>query len=141
MKKIKGRFEGDFKLKLHLAPPLFSRRDVHTGEPVKTSYGPWILSVMNLLARFKFLRGTAFDPFGKTVERKMERRLIQEYEQTIEELLPGLSKKNHTLAVEIAKIPEQIRGYDLVKQKHAAVFIGIIKGCRDILAAGIHVAG
>ena len=118
MKKIKGRFEGEFKLKLHLAPPLFSRRDVHTGEPVKTSYGPWILSVMNLLARFKFLRGTAFDPFGKTVERKMERRLIQEYEQTIEELLPGLSKKNHTLAVEIAKIPEQIRGYDLVKQKH-----------------------
>ena len=118
MKKIKGRFEGEFKLKLHLAPPLFSRRDVHTGEPVKTSYGPWILSAMNLLARFKFLRGTAFDPFGKTVERKMERRLIQEYEQTIEELLPGLSKKNHTLAVEIAKIPEQIRGYDLVKQKH-----------------------
>jgi indolepyruvate ferredoxin oxidoreductase len=73
---------------------------------------------MNLLARFKFLRGTAFDPFGKTAERKMERRLIEEYEQTIEELLRGLSKKNHALAVEIARIPEQIRGYDLVKQKH-----------------------
>jgi len=76
------------------------------------------LSAMNLLAHFKFLRGTAFDPFGKTAERKMERRLIEEYEQTIEELLPGLSKKNHALAVEIARIPEQIRGYDLVKQKH-----------------------
>ena len=118
MKKIKGRFEGDYKLKLHLAPPLFSKRNPHTGEPIKTAYGPWILSAMNLLARFKFLRGTAFDPFGKTAERKMERRLIEEYEQTIEELLPGLSKKNHALAVEIARIPEQIRGYDLVKQKH-----------------------
>ena len=118
MHKIKGRFEGDYKLKLHLAPPLFSRRDVHSGEPVKTAYGAWILSAMNLLARFKFLRGTAFDPFGKTAERKMERRLIEEYEQIIEELLRGLSKKNHALAVEIARIPEQIRGYDLVKQKH-----------------------
>ena len=118
MQKIKGRFEGDYKLKLHLAPPLFSRRDAHSGEPVKTAYGAWILSAMNLLARFKFLRGTAFDPFGKTAERKMDRRLIEEYEQIIEELLRGLSKKNHALAVEIARIPEQIRGYDLVKQKH-----------------------
>ncbi|HCV45394.1 MAG TPA: indolepyruvate ferredoxin oxidoreductase family protein, partial [Deltaproteobacteria bacterium] len=109
MQKIKGRFEGDYKLKLHLAPPLFSSRDAHSGEPVKTAYGAWILSAMNLLARFKFLRGTAFDPFGKTAERKMERRLIEEYEQTIEELLRGLSKKNHALAVEIARIPEQIR--------------------------------
>ena len=118
MHKIKGRFEGDYKLKLHLAPPLFSRRDAHSGEPVKTAYGAWILSAMNLLARFKFLRGTAFDPFGKTAERKMERRLIEEYEQTIEELLRGISKKNHALAVEIARIPEQIRGYDQVKQKN-----------------------
>ena len=118
MQKIKGRFEGDYKLKLHLAPPLFSSRDAHSGEPVKTAYGAWILSAMNLLARFKFLRGTAFDPFGKTAERKMERRLIEEYEQTIEELLRGISKKNHALAVEIARIPEQIRGYDQVKQKN-----------------------
>ncbi|MDP7175365.1 MAG: indolepyruvate ferredoxin oxidoreductase family protein [SAR324 cluster bacterium] len=118
MQKIKGRFEGDYKLKLHLAPPLFSSRDAHSGEPVKTAYGAWILSAMNLLARFKFLRGTAFDPFGKTAERKMERRLIEEYEKTIEELLRGLSKKNHALAVEIARIPEQFRGYDLIKQKH-----------------------
>ena len=118
MKKIRGRFEGDFKLKLHLAPPIFSKRDPHTGEPIKTAYGSWMLTAMKFLSRFKFLRGTAFDPFGKTVERKMERRLILEYEQTIEELLRGFSKKNHVLAVEIAKIPEHIRGYDLVKQRH-----------------------
>ena len=118
MQKIKDRFEGDFKLKVHLAPPLFSRRDIHNREPIKIAYGSWFLSVMNLLARFKFLRGTIFDPFGKTLERKMERRLIKQYEQTIEELLAGLSKKNHPLAVEIARIPEEIRGYDLVKQKN-----------------------
>ena len=77
-----------------------------------------ILSAMNLLARLKFMRRTFLDPFGKTVERKMEHRMIREYEETIEELLPALSKKNHALAVEIARIPEQIRGYNLVKLKY-----------------------
>jgi len=73
---------------------------------------------MKILAKFKFLRGTLFDPFGKTKERKMERQLIQEYEQTIEELLRGLSDKNHSIATEIAKLPEYIRGFDLVKHRH-----------------------
>ncbi len=118
IKKIKGRFEGDFQLKLHLAPPLFSRRDPHTGEPVKTTYGAWMFSAMKLLTKFKFLRGTAFDPFGKTKERNLERQLIQQYEQTVEELLRGLTEKNHAVAVQIANIPEHIRGFDLVKQRH-----------------------
>ena len=118
MKKIRGRFEGDFRLKLHLAPPLFSHRDSHTGEPIKSAFSSWIFPVLKMLSRFKFLRGTAFDLFGKTKERRMERQLIQEYEQTIKELLLGLTKKNHNIALEIAKIPEQIRGYDMVKQRH-----------------------
>ena len=115
LKKINNRFDGDFKLKFHLAPPLFSRRDKITGEPKKTDYGMWVLTAMNLLSKFKFLRGTLFDPFGRTPERKMERRLIIDYEKTLEKLLRNFSKTNHNLAVEIAKIPEQIRGYDLVK--------------------------
>ena len=118
LKKIRGRFEGDFRLKLHLAPPLFSHRDSHTGEPIKSAFGSWIFPVLKMLSRFKFLRGTAFDLFGKTKERRMERQLIQEYEQTIKELLRGLTKKNQNIALEIAKIPEQIRGYDMVKQRH-----------------------
>ena len=118
MKKIRGRFEGNFRLKLHLAPPLFSHRDSHTGEPIKSAFSSWIFPVLKMLSRFKFLRGTAFDLFGKTKERRMERQLIQEYEQTIKELLLGLTKKNHNIALEIAKIPEQIRGYDMVKQRH-----------------------
>jgi len=117
-KKINDRFEGNFKLKLHLAPPIFSKRDPHTGEPIKSSFGPWMFSSMKILARFKFLRGTLFDPFGKTKERKMERQLIQDYEQIIEELLRGLSDKNHSIATEIAKLPEHIRGFDLVKHRH-----------------------
>ena len=118
LKKIRGRFEGNFRLKLHLAPPLFSHRDSHTGEPIKSDFSSWIFPVLKMLSRFKFLRGTAFDLFGKTKERRMERQLIQEYEQTIKELLLGLTKKNHNIALEIAKIPEQIRGYDMVKQRH-----------------------
>ena len=103
---------------MHLAPPLFSKRDPHTDEPIKSSFGPGMFSSMKILARFKFLRGTAFDPFGMTKERKMERQLIQDYEQTIEELLRGLSDNNHSIATEIAKLPEHIRGFDLVKHRH-----------------------
>ena len=117
-KKLNDCFDGDFKLKLHLAPPIFSKRDPHTREPIKSYFGAWMFSFMKILAKFKFLRGTLFDPFGKTKERKMERQLIQEYEQTIEELLRGLSDKNHSTATEIAKLPEYIRGFDLVKHRH-----------------------
>ncbi len=117
-KKINDRFEGNFKLKLHLAPPMFAKRDPHTGEPIKSSFGHWMFSLMKILAKFKFLRGTLFDPFGKTKDRKMERQLIKDYEQTIEELLRGLSDKNHSIATEIAKLPEHIRGFDLIKHRH-----------------------
>ncbi|MBC8257472.1 MAG: indolepyruvate ferredoxin oxidoreductase family protein [SAR324 cluster bacterium] len=118
MKNIRGRFEGDYKLKLHFAPPLFSSRDTHTGEPLKSAFGAWIFPAMKILTHFKFLRGTAFDPFAKTKERRMERKLILDYELTVKELLRGLTKKNHHTALEIAKIPEQIRGFDLVKQRY-----------------------
>ena len=118
LKKLNGFFEGDFKLKFHLAPPLFSRRDFHTGELKKSTFGMWLLIAMKFLSRLKFLRGTIFDPFGKTRDRKMERQLIKDYELTLEKLLRGLSKKNHDVAIEIAKIPEMIRGYDLVKNRN-----------------------
>ena len=89
-----------------------------TGELEKRAYGPWILSAMRWLARLKRLRGTAFDPFGYSVERRAERQLIDTYERVIDELLRGLSLDNHELAVEIAAIPEQIRGYGHVKTRH-----------------------
>ena len=115
LKKLNKIFDGNFRIQFHLAPPLFSRRDQSTGEPIKKNYGQWILKMMYILSKFKFLRGTFLDPFGKTLERKMERQLINDYETTVDILLEDLSKKNYKLAIEIAKIPEQIRGYDLVK--------------------------
>ena len=84
------------------------------------SFGPWILNVFALLAKFRFLRGTVFDPFGYTAERKMERRLISNYEQLLEELLARLTPANHHVAVALATIPEKIRGYGPVKQRHLA---------------------
>ena len=120
-KRVRDTFDGDFKLNLNLAPPMFSKRD-HQGHLLKREYGPWIFTAFKLLKRLKFLRGTALDLFGKTAERRMERQLIVDYRQTVEELLAGLSLGNHALAVEIARIPEHIRGYGHVKeaQLHAA---------------------
>jgi indolepyruvate ferredoxin oxidoreductase len=115
--KIAGMFEGDIKVKYHLAPPLLARHDQH-GHLIKQEFGPWMQKAFGALARFKGLRGTAFDPFGYTAERKMERALIGEYRQTVEALLPKLNADNLAQAVAIASIPEDIRGYGHVKERH-----------------------
>jgi indolepyruvate ferredoxin oxidoreductase len=118
MESLKAGFEGDFSLKLHLAPPLIARRDPDTGHLQKSAYGPWIFQAFRLLARLKGLRGTALDPFGHSAERKRERRLVGDYEALVIELLSGLSHDNHALAVELASIPERIRGFGHVKEEH-----------------------
>ena len=89
-----------------------------TGEAKKTTYGPWMMSAFKVLAKLRVLRGTAFDIFGRTAERRMERRLITDYEALIDELLPRLASHNHAIAVELAAIPEHIRGYGHVKDRH-----------------------
>ncbi len=89
-----------------------------TGRLKKRAYGPWMLTAMRYLARLRRLRGTAFDPFGYSADRQTERALIGAYEATIAELLSGLSHDNHDLAVEIARIPEQIRGFGHIKERH-----------------------
>ncbi|HET6599929.1 MAG TPA: DUF6537 domain-containing protein, partial [Burkholderiaceae bacterium] len=116
---IAAQFEGDYKLNYHLAPPLIARRN-DKDELVKRQFGPWMLTGFKLLARLKGLRGTPLDVFGRTVERKSERALIQEYRECIDELLGSLSSANLTLATEIARIPEEIRGYGHVKERHLA---------------------
>ena len=82
------------------------------------SFGPWILPVFRALAKFKFLRGTLFDPFGYTEERRSERRLLRDYENLLEELIAGLTPDNHHVAVGLAAIPEKIRGFGHVKARH-----------------------
>ena len=116
-RKLEAAFEGDWSLEFHLAPPLFARRDPATGAPRKSRYGPWMMRVFAVLARLKGLRGTAFDPFGYTRERRRERALIDRYERTVAALLDGLDHSNHALAIEIASLPERIRGFGHVKAK------------------------
>ena len=114
--QLAGMFEGSFRIRFHLAPPGLARRD--GGAPRKREFGAWMLPVFRILARLRFLRGTAFDPFGRSTERRAERRLIAQYEALIAELSEGLTLARHDLAVELASLPEQIRGYGHVKAKH-----------------------
>jgi indolepyruvate ferredoxin oxidoreductase len=111
------RFKGG-KISFHLAPPILARHDPLTGEPRKITFGPWMMSAFRLLAKFKGLRGSRFDVFGRTEERRTERALIAEYRATVGELLATLSPLNLPLAAEIAAIPEHIRGYGHVKMRH-----------------------
>jgi indolepyruvate ferredoxin oxidoreductase len=114
------QFEGDFHLRFNLAPPLLAVRDSATGHLKKRTYGAWMLHAFRVLARLKFLRGTPFDIFGYSPERKMERSLIEEYETTVRALLPELKAQNHALAVRIAALPEKIRGYGHIKDANVA---------------------
>jgi len=112
---IDRQFEGDYTIRFHLAPPLLASRDPKTGRLVKQAFGPWMMPAFRLLAKLKGLRGTAFDLFGYTAERRTERALIGEYETLVDELLNGLSPANHPLAVKLASLPDEIRGYGHVK--------------------------
>jgi indolepyruvate ferredoxin oxidoreductase len=114
-KRVKDTFDGDYKIHFNLAPPLFARRDSE-GHLRKSEYGPWVFTAFKLLAKLKGLRGGAFDVFGYTAERRTERALIEEYFATIGDLLARLDGRNHALAVEIATIPEHIRGYGHIKE-------------------------
>jgi indolepyruvate ferredoxin oxidoreductase len=119
--QVASTFGGEnLKLEFHLAPPLLARRDKTTGLPRKMSFGPWLLPAFRLLAKFKFLRGTTFDPFGRSLERRTERRLIADYEALLDNVLISLTPENHHLAVGLAAIPEKIRGFGHVKQRHLA---------------------
>ena len=117
--KVNAMFEGDFKLHYHLAPPLIAAKN-DKGELQKKQFGPWMLGAFKLLARLKGLRGTPLDVFGRTEERRTERALIEEYKASLSEVLAGLTAENHATALEIARIPEMIKGYGHVKARHLA---------------------
>jgi indolepyruvate ferredoxin oxidoreductase len=118
--RLEKDFEGNFKIAFHLAPPLIARPDPTTGIARKRRFGPWMRHAFSILAKLKGLRGTRFDPFGYTTERRMERRLIGEYESTLEALLTNLGEDNYQLAVEITSLPDHVRGFGHVKQRNVA---------------------
>ncbi|MCC5867999.1 MAG: indolepyruvate ferredoxin oxidoreductase family protein [Gammaproteobacteria bacterium] len=116
--RLEGEFEGDYRVRVLLAPPLLARRDADTGEPRKIEFGSWIFAVFRPLAALKILRGTWLDPFGYTAERRMERGLIRRFEQTCERIAAGLNPDTLPVAVELARLPFGIRGFGHVKQRN-----------------------
>jgi indolepyruvate ferredoxin oxidoreductase len=115
-KKVEGLFEGDYKIRYHLAPPLLAKKDPETGHLRKQEFGSWVLGMFKILSRLKFLRGTAFDVFGRTEERKMERQLIEDYRLLAEEVANSLNSSNIDLAKQLLSLPEEIRGFGHVKE-------------------------
>jgi indolepyruvate ferredoxin oxidoreductase len=119
IKQVRNEVGGErLRLHVHLAPPLLAPVNKATGEPKKLTFGPWIFPLFKLLAKLKLLRGTPFDPFGYSRERKTERRLIADYETMLAEVLAKLDAGNHSIAVGLAAIPEKIRGFGHVKLRH-----------------------
>ncbi len=112
---LKENFGNDYKLRFHLAPPLLSRTDPETGRPSKIEFGQWMLPVFRLLSRLRRLRGSWLDPFGYTAERRMERGLIVEYENLLDELLQGTTAARLAQAIELAGLAARIRGFGPVK--------------------------
>jgi len=118
-KQMREQFESWERLDFHLAPPLLARRDKRTGHLKKQKFGGWMFSAFRLLAKLKKLRGTPFDPFARTAERRWERRLLKEYEQTLDSIEQHLSASNLAAARLLAAYPQKIRGFGHVKQAQA----------------------
>jgi indolepyruvate ferredoxin oxidoreductase len=120
--QVKNQFEGDFKLEFHLAPPLISKVDPETSERLKRKLPHFMLKAFALLSMCKGLRGSAFDPFSYQQERKIEQNLIVEYENDISQLLDSLNNKNYESVLELAGLPDSIRGYGHIKLKNIDQF-------------------
>ncbi|MCC7258437.1 MAG: indolepyruvate ferredoxin oxidoreductase family protein [Gammaproteobacteria bacterium] len=119
---LRARIGGRYRLHFHLAPPLLARIDPLSGRPAKHEFGPWLLVLLRLLRRLRFLRGTPFDPFRHSADRRLDRELLAAYERIVEELLDGLTAENHPLAVQLASLPEAVRGYGPIRAAAAARF-------------------
>jgi indolepyruvate ferredoxin oxidoreductase len=117
-KAISEQFEARGRLQFHLAPPLLARRDKRTGEPRKMTFGAWMLPVFRLLAKCRRLRGTAWDLFGYTKERRLERQTITDYEKLLDEIAERLSPATHHTAVALASLPLEIRGFGHIKERN-----------------------
>jgi indolepyruvate ferredoxin oxidoreductase len=136
VRQIGEQFEGDYRLKFHLAPPLTAGRDPASGHLVKREYGPWMIGGFRVLAKLKGLRGTPFDIFGRTEERRAERATIAEYDAQLGEIAANLTEANLPVAVELAALPLEIRGFGHVKeanrQRVAAKREGLIARFRGV---------
>jgi indolepyruvate ferredoxin oxidoreductase len=116
-KQIRDQFDGDFKINFNLAPPMLAGGKDALGRPRKRAFGAWMMPVFQLLAKMRGLRGTAFDIFGHSADRRLERDLIAGYEKDVAHVLTMLSPLTLETAIEILSLPDRIRGYGPVKEK------------------------
>jgi indolepyruvate ferredoxin oxidoreductase len=115
--RLEATFEGDFEVRVHLAPPVLGERDAITGVPKKRAFGPWVMTLFRLLARGKGLRGSRWDVFGYTAERRAERAWVTQFEADLAQIAGSLDASRHALALEWVTLPQNIRGFGHVKQR------------------------
>ncbi len=132
---VDAQFTDVRAMRFHLAPPILGGTDA-SGRPKKREFGPWMMTAFDVLRRFRWLRGTPLDPFGYTAERRMERALITEYERDMDTVLAGLTPANRDIALELAALPLEIRGFGPVKTQAAAVAAGRRAELKAAFAAG-----
>jgi indolepyruvate ferredoxin oxidoreductase len=118
-KQLRDQFEGDFKINFNLAPPILGGGTDALGRPKKRAFGAWMMPVFRNLAKMRKLRGTAFDIFGYSPDRKLERELITAYEKDVADVLKLLSAITLDTAIELLSLPDRVRGYGPVKEKAA----------------------
>ncbi|MDG2379756.1 MAG: indolepyruvate ferredoxin oxidoreductase family protein, partial [Tateyamaria sp.] len=134
--KAREQFDGNFIVKFHLAPPMLSKEDAN-GRPIKKEYSSSMVRNFRILAKLKILRGTPLDFFGRSLERKMERSLIKQFEADFKQILPMLNEDNRDAIIALAELPLQIKGYGPVKQaneikaaKRREELLAVIKSAR-----------
>ena len=121
-RQLATQFEGEYSLRFHMAPPLLARKDPRTGRPRKISFGPWLEGVLRVVARGKHLRGTALDVFGWHAERRMERRVLREFESLLENIALRLNHENHATALALAELPAMVRGFGHIKMANVRLY-------------------
>ena len=117
-KQLENQFEGDFTLKYHMAPPLLSKRDSDTGYLKKRKFGAYMSFLFRMVTKFKGLRGTKLDVFGYSEERKLERRLPEEFHETAETLLSNLTIENLDTSINTLNLINTVRGFGHVKEQN-----------------------
>ena len=120
--QLATQFEGDYSLRFHMAPPLLARKDPHTGKPLKMSFGPWLEPVLRVVAHGRRLRGTALDVFGWQAERRMERRLLSEFESLLGNIVAQLNQSNYACALALVELPNMVRGFGHIKVANAKLY-------------------
>ena len=134
MQRLRDTFEGDFRISFHLAPPLLAKIDPNTGHPLKRAYGPWMLRAFGVLAKLRFLRGTVFDVFGNTDERRAERQAVADYEADVALIIERLTNASLADALALAQLPEQLRGFGHVRAANATRLAPQRQRLRAVLA-------